>query len=273
MRKIKSALLCILVCLCMLLYTSAVFGQGTSSAASIDTRSTSLGLIKVKYTSSADKRVKLTIEKGKNKYVYNLKNGSSFDSFPLQMGSGEYKISILENIEGSKYSVVSTKTIKVELKNDRDVFLNSIQTVNWANSTNVTNKARELTIGAQNEEEKVRRIYNYIVSSIKYDFDKLDKVPSDYTPDTESTLESKKGICYDYSALFAGMLRSIGIPSKLVKGYTTNAKGYHAWNEVYIKSLGKWIVVDTTYDSQVKGTKIKAEMAKERSLYKKVNEY
>jgi hypothetical protein len=49
-------------------------------------------------------------------------------------------------------------------------------------------------------------------------------------------------------------------------GYTSNVNGYHAWNEVYMESSKKWIVVDSTYDSQVKG-KVKVTMEKQASLY------
>jgi len=36
------------------------------------------------------------------------------------------------------------------------------------------------------------------------------------------------------------MLRSVGVPAKMVKGYTTNFKEYHAWNEVYVND--KWYI-------------------------------
>ena len=45
------------------------------------------------------------------------------------------------------------------------------------------------------------------------------------------------------------MLRSQDIPAKLVKGYASWTDVYHAWNEVYIASEGRWVIVDTTYDS------------------------
>ena len=51
-------------------------------------------------------------------------------------------------------------------------------------------------------------------------------------------------------SLFAAMLRSVGVPTKLIKGESSNVEGYHAWNEVYIN--GKWRIVDTSYDSQLK---------------------
>lgn len=48
------------------------------------------------------------------------------------------------------------------------------------------------------------------------------------------------------------MLRSQGIPAKLVKGNAPkNAAGYHSWNEVHGETKKAWVVIDTTYDIQV----------------------
>lgn len=84
-------------------------------------------------------------------------------------------------------------------------------------------------------------------------------------------MKSKSGICYDYASLFAGILRSQGIPAKLVKGYKSDLKEYHAWNEVLIDN--KWIVIDTTYDAALKDSKTKVSMIKEKSEYKNLKVY
>ncbi|MCQ2911840.1 MAG: transglutaminase domain-containing protein, partial [Clostridia bacterium] len=51
-----------------------------------------------------------------------------------------------------------------------------------------------------------------------------------------------------YSAIFAGMLRSLDIPTKMVKGYNkADLNTYHAWNQVLVN--GEWKTVDTTNDA------------------------
>ncbi len=90
-------------------------------------------------------------------------------------------------------------------------------------------------------------------------------------PDVEKTYADLKGICYDYSALFASIQRDHGIPTKLVKGYSKFVEGYHAWNEIYIN--GKWMIIDSTVDSTWKGTKSGVAMIKNAKDYTKVNEY
>jgi len=54
----------------------------------------------------------------------------------------------------------------------------------------------------------------------------------------DSVLAEKKGICFDYASLMTGMLRSQGIPCKLVVGYA--GKAYHAWISVWTAETG-WI--------------------------------
>ena len=48
----------------------------------------------------------------------------------------------------------------------------------------------------------------------------------------------KKGICFDYAALMTGMLRSLGIPCKMIFGYA--GKAYHAWISVWSEDTG-WV--------------------------------
>jgi transglutaminase-like putative cysteine protease len=137
-------------------------------------------------------------------------------------------------------------------------------------------KAQLLTKGLKSDKDKIAAIYNYIVPNYKYDFSKfnnIDKLPNPYIPVIDKTYDEQKGICYDYSSLFASMLRSVNIPVKLDMGYSKNVKEYHAWNEVYSSDLKKWIIVDTTYDSQIKLANLKYSMAKDSKLYSVVKSY
>lgn len=231
------------------------------------------GVVSIRYSGSTDKKIKVMIEKSGKKYYYNLNSMGEYECFPLQMGNGSYNISILENTSGISYRAVDKYLVKVSLENESVVYLNSIQNISWNESMDAIKKAKDLTINAKNDEEKVNLIYNYVISNLSYDHDKLNNIPWDYLPDIDDTIKNGKGICYDYSSLFASMLRSVDVPTKLIKGYSKNAIGYHAWNEVYISSQKKWIIVDTTYDSQLKVKKINASMIKNSNEYIKVSEY
>ena len=77
------------------------------------------------------------------------------------------------------------------------------------------------------------------------------------------TLATGKGICFDYAALMVGMLRSQGVPCKLVVGYA--GKEYHAWVSVWTEESGwvdgaiffdgsTWQRMDPTYISSGKNS-------------------
>jgi transglutaminase/protease-like cytokinesis protein 3 len=230
-----------------------------------DTSKVNSGTLGVRYYNTSGKRVKLMIEKGDSRYTYNLAGDGSLETFPLQSGNGEYTVSIMENTEGNKYRYVLTEKITVKAKDENSPYLGSVQMIKWSSNMAPIKKAKELTSGAGSDDAKVKKIYNFVVSNIRYDKDKLDKLPSTYVPNIESTYKTKSGICYDFASLTAAMLRSVGIPTKLVKGYADGVKGYHAWNEVYMG--GKWVVIDTSYDAQMRENGASYSMIKSKSKY------
>lgn len=162
-------------------------------------------------------------------------------------------------------------TVKINNDDLLNVFLSSSQPVYWEEKDNVLELARTLTVDKQSDKEKVEAIYKYIINNVKYDYKKISGISSDYVPDLEVVLKEQKGICYDYAALFAGMLRSLGIHTKLVKGYKNDLKEYHAWNEVLIDD--NWVIIDTTYDAALKNGNTKVSMYKVAAEYTKVREY
>jgi transglutaminase-like putative cysteine protease len=253
-----------------ILFTSLGYAAEKNYAAMFDNSKSNLGIIGVSY-GVGDKKVKLVVEKGQSKYTYNLKGDDQTESFPLQLNDGNYKVSILENISGTSYKTVAVTNVDVKVEDKQKVFLNSIQLIEWNDSMKAIEKAKELTKDLKTDEEKIAVIHKYIIESVRYDYDKISNLKYDYLPNIESTYTTNKGICYDYSSLFAGMLRSIGIPTKLIKGNTKNAQGFHAWNEVYVNE--KWMIVDTTYDAQMKENKLKYTIAKNSKDYDKTYEY
>lgn len=235
----------------------------------IDSSLSNQGVIKVNYTAPTTSKLKLIIEKEGNKQTYDLSQ-NKLESFTLGDSSGKYSVRILENVSGNSYKPIYTKEIDAVLSNPDSVYLASTQTINWSNDMEPIKKAAELTKNLKTDAEKVQAIHSYIIKSYTYDFNKAKTVKPGYVPDINSTFKSKNGICYDYSVLFAAMLRSQGIPCKLVKGNTSYFTEYHAWNEVQVD--GKWMVIDTTYDSAYAAANKMTAMSKIASDYKKTSE-
>lgn len=264
----KKLLAAILIALTIIVNPIAAAAAETPS---FDTSRLDDGIITISY--NADAKLKVMVEKDGKKITYDLKNDGTAETFPLQMGDGSYRVSVLENIGGTKYKYILKKDIGVELADDNEVYLASVQNINWNEGMEAIRIAKEITKNLKSDSEKVKKVYEYIISNIEYDYDKLPTLQSNYVPDIDNIISSGKGICYDYASVFAAMLRSQGIPVKLVKGYSTNVSGYHAWNEVYDSKTGKWITIDTTYDSEQKAAGHAYSMIKETAQYSKIYEY
>ena len=218
--------------------------KGTKSE--IDASASDDGYVKIKYLKETTKKLKVIIEKDKGKYTYDLNNKGEYDTYPLQMGDGKYKIRVFENIGGNRYATKQTVTITVKLKDEKAPFLAPNQLVNFADTSETIKKAAELTEGKTDNFEKIDVIYDYIITNIKYDTEKANTVKSGYLPSIDEILKTNKGICFDYASIMASMLRSQDIPAKLVTGYSSKLNVFHAWNEVYTEETG-WIKLNEMY--------------------------
>jgi len=171
-------------------------------------------------------------------YTYRLTPGDDFQVLPLSGGDGSYLIRVLEQVDGTRYATVLATTADVTLTDEFAPFLRPNQFVNFNRDSEVVRKAAELTVEAEGLMDIIRSVYGFVITNIEYDFDLAANVQSGYIPDLDKVLESGKGICFDYAAVMTAMLRSQGIPTKMVFGYTNEA--YHAWISVYSEETG-WI--------------------------------
>jgi transglutaminase-like putative cysteine protease len=239
-------------------FSLGVFGE---SVYSIDT----LNNTSIKISSSQiNVKTKVMVEKGSEKYYYNVNNGEEI--IPLQMGKGIYTVKVLENISGKKYKVVEKKEINIKNEVSQELYLASNQPIYWIEQKNTVELGKKITKDLKSNEDKVQAVYDYVIENIKYDYNKIKNIDDSYVPELDLVLSTGQGICYDYASLFAGVLRSQGIPTKLVKGYKNDLDAYHAWNEVLIDE--NWVIIDTTYDAALKDSKVKTSMIKSVDEYK-----
>lgn len=210
----------------------------------IDTSKAAAGTIRVRQNGNPTKVKVLVYFNGSSKYYqYTIPTNNTWTSIPLQSGSGTYKVRFMKQVSGNSYSQMYSVTFQVGMQNANSAYLNPSQYVVYNSGSACVAKAKSLVSGAGSDAQKVSKIYSYIVNNISYDYDKMKNLPSGYLPNPDSTLASRKGICFDYAALTAAMLRSQGVPCKLVIG---NADGqYHAWNMVYVN--GSWQLYDPTF--------------------------
>ncbi len=209
-----------------------------NSKAVVDYSNVADGYVMVQYTASTSKKLKARV-KGPSGviYTYNLTAGE-WAVFSLSDGSGSYQVTVYENISGTKYATVLSADFTATLENEFLPFLLPNQYVDYTDAPNTLKKAQELTKGITDPLEKVKAVYTFVVKNLTYDKAKASTVTSGYLPVLDTVLAEKKGICFDYAALMAGMLRSQDVPCKLVVGYSGTV--YHAWINVYSEKSG-WI--------------------------------
>ena len=212
----------------------------------VDYSNTKDGYVMVQYTAQTDKRLKAQVKGPTTTYTYNLTAGK-WETFPLSDGNGSYQVVVYENISGTKYSSVLSLTTTVTLTDEFAPFLRPNQYVDYSVAPKTVAKAAELVKGINDPLKKVEAVYNFVVTNITYDRQKAATVQSGYLPVLDTVLETKTGICFDYAALMAGMLRSQGIPCKLVVGYAGSA--YHAWISVWTEETG-WLESTIYFDGQ-----------------------
>ncbi len=121
-----------------------------------------------------------------------------------------------------------------------------------ADDSRIRKLARELTADVKTEFDAVQRIISWVVDHIRYV-----NPPERY--DALYSLDSGKGNCQNYSHLSAALLRNIGVPTRIVNGFTLNqpynvawkkgvltfkmGQGRHSWIEVWFPDLG-WVPFD-----------------------------
>ncbi len=118
--------------------------------------------------------------------------------------------------------------------------------------------AKELTKGMKGR-QKAESIESYLRANLNYSLDP--QRTEGKTPLEDFLFFSKQGFCEHYATAMAVLLRSAGIPSRLVTGFIEGEwNGFgnyfivrqanaHAWVEAYIIEEGGWITFDPTPDA------------------------
>ena len=102
------------------------------------------------------------------------------------------------------------------------------------------------------DSKKVRAIYTWVASNIRYSSDSIHPVifEEDREQRIASALRRRKGVCENYAAIFNDICLKSGLRSLMVEGYTKQNgsmdKSPHAWCTVFIDN--NWSLYDPTWD-------------------------
>ncbi|HEV3414067.1 MAG TPA: transglutaminase domain-containing protein [Puia sp.] len=101
--------------------------------------------------------------------------------------------------------------------------------------------------------EKARAIFIWIAGNIQYDIDNMFAIDfyQDSAAKVARPLQTRKGICENYAALFSAISNEAGVRSLVIEGYTKQ-RGFvdyipHAWCAALID--GNWVFIDPTWGS------------------------
>ena len=101
--------------------------------------------------------------------------------------------------------------------------------------------AREIVANATTDFEKIALLAIWVNNYLSYDESLAGQENS-----AKWAYANKRGVCVEYTYLFAALARALGYPTKVISGYAYSPQGWlgHTWNEVY---LGEWVPVDPTW--------------------------
>jgi transglutaminase-like putative cysteine protease len=117
--------------------------------------------------------------------------------------------------------------------------------------------ARQITAGLTNDYDRAGAIETWLRTNTVYDLN-VPRDPDGVDAVDHFLFETRRGFCEHIASSMAVMLRSIGIPARLVTGYGPGERnaftGYfevkqsdaHAWVEVYYAGHG-WVAYDPTF--------------------------
>lgn len=234
--------------LCVFLFvliTNITVFSASAYVPAIDIETSSEGYFTVNYDANRNCKMKVGVTH-KNGTVYYSYTPGTEASYTFTMGDGPYKVTLFRNVSGNSYAKVTSTETVVEMESDLSPYLASTTEITFSDHDIVGMTASDLCSGLSADSDKVVAIHNYIAANFTYDKEFAANVRSGavktYTPNTASIITANKGVCYDFSALFAAMCRSQGIPCSMEKGIRYG--GYHAWNSIYVNDT--WYTVDLT---------------------------
>ena len=156
-----------------------------------------------------------------------------------------------KNVTGLKAFETQSPFPLSSVPQDLNVYLKETAQVQ-TNNTEIRQLALKLTKDVKTQFDAVQRVISWVVDNVHY-------VSPPVKYDALYSLQSGKGNCQNFSHLSAALLRSVGIPVRIINGVTLNqpfdiawdkgtltfkmGQGRHSWVEVWFPDLG-WVPYD-----------------------------
>ena len=120
-------------------------------------------------------------------------------------------------------------------------------------TTSTTKIADYISSNFKTPNDKIRAVFFWTASTISYDVVNMLNQDPNQTEEfkIKSALDSKRGVCMHYAAVFNDLANKVGVRTYVVEGYTKQfgkiATLGHAWCASQLD--GKWLLFDPTWGS------------------------
>ena len=123
-----------------------------------------------------------------------------------------------------------------------------------ASQTNATaDIANYMKAHFNTDSKRIRAIYAWVTSNIKYDKDSIHRVILDEDNEERVTyaLKRRRGVCENFAAIFTDICSKSGINSYMIEGYSRQGgsidRSPHVWCAAFINN--QWFLYDPTWDA------------------------
>ena len=161
---------------------------------------------------SSDAGLRLWVRHGNHDAIYAVPGDGSVFSVPLPYGSGDYEVHVLEHVDGRHYRYAATVPVDAYVQDQASPFSYAGLYVPFEASDACVVEAVLLADRARSLEGFVASVERFVHGRLEYDEDYVPGPLSAHVIDPDASLRAGKGICLDYAALVAAMLRSQGVP-------------------------------------------------------------
>lgn len=177
---------------------------------------------------------------------YNYKNNSIFQLNANGIDSNVNK-EIHQNFVVSSYAVetkINKESVRTAVDKQRLLYRAYTKPDECipSNTTECKELLPQIIFQIKNPYRQAELVYEYLITNYKIQ-DKLNR--NDREP--LNIIKTKKGDAYEFAVLYTALLRTAGIPTRMISGILIDAdkkSKAHWWSEFYIDNFG-WIPVDT----------------------------
>ncbi len=155
---------------------------------------------------------------------------------------------ILVNINNFVHPYNTFKNVEIECGSTGEITLAIDKSYTEEEILAINKKVKQISeailIGPLTDEDKIRKVHDYIINNSKYDEDRSDKGLETYKSDIAyGPLIEGYGVCGGYTEAMQLFLEELGIKSYRV------SSDEHIWNAVYLD--GYWLHLDLTWDDPI----------------------